>query len=137
MTVNIHTFEPGTVPEEQMVYAVCVARSCGRYVFCRHHSRTTWECPGGHVEPGETALQAARRELYEETGGIVENLEAVCIYRVDRDGLPGAYGLLCRAEISSFGVLPAGSEIAQARAFDELPDNWTYPDIVPWLLEHA
>lgn len=27
-----------------------------------------WDIPGGHLEPGESALDAAVRELYEETG---------------------------------------------------------------------
>ncbi len=32
------------------------------------HRSLQWSCPGGHLEPGESLVAAARRELAEETG---------------------------------------------------------------------
>ena len=38
------------VDDSLFLYAIIVARYRGRWVFCRHRERTTYECPGGHRE---------------------------------------------------------------------------------------
>jgi 8-oxo-dGTP diphosphatase len=58
-----------TVPARIRVVASVVERE-GRLLLCERplHKRHggCWEFPGGKVEPGESDLQAARRELREE-----------------------------------------------------------------------
>lgn len=56
------------VEDEKLKFAVIAARAEGKWVFCKHKARTTFEMPGGHRKPGEPILDTARRELQEETG---------------------------------------------------------------------
>ena len=43
-------------------FVVIFANYKGKWVYCWHKRRESFEHPGGHVEPGETPMQAARRE---------------------------------------------------------------------------
>ncbi len=44
------------------------ARNAGAVLLVRHRRLGTWLPVGGEIEPGETPLEAAVRELREETG---------------------------------------------------------------------
>lgn len=99
----------------------------GKWVLSFHARRRSWECPGGHVEEGETPLEAAKRELYEETGAVVYTIIPVWDYRLFRDdGTLHNNGRTYYAEVSSFEPIPAGSEMSGIEFFDTLPDNVTY-----------
>ena len=112
-------------------YVVVFSRMNGRWLFSRHRRRDTWETPGGHIERGETPLQAARRELYEESGAARFTMVPVCDYwAADDEG--SSVGRVFLAEIEELGALP-DSEMAEVRAFDDLPDEVTYPAITPML----
>lgn len=122
--------------ETQQKYAVIITTYKGKLLWCRHKERTTWEVPGGHIEEGETAIEAGDRELQEETGATDFTLSPVCWYRLHfKDGSIGNIGLLCSAEVHILGALHA--EIAEVRCFDDTPPALTYPDIQPYLLAEA
>lgn len=118
-------------------YAVIIARHEGRLLWCRHQERTTWEIPGGHIEPGESALEAAARELHEETGATDYTLAPICWYSAYREGSqPHSLGLLCLADVTAMEP-ELHSEIAEVCPFGRTPDALTYPEIQPILLEEA
>ena len=56
------------IEDSQLDFAVIIARTGKKWVFCKHKERDTYEVPGGHREAGETIEEAANRELKEETG---------------------------------------------------------------------
>ena len=66
--VEVRFYDKEKVDDALLKFAVIIARSNGKWVFCKHKDRSTYEIPGGHREPGEAIIETARRELYEETG---------------------------------------------------------------------
>ena len=114
-------------------YVVVLSEFEDKILLSRHKRRTTWETQGGHIEPGETPLEAAGRELYEESGAVDFDLSPLCDYRAgveDTDDF--ANGMVFVAHIKALSPLP-DSEMAEVRTFDRLPENLTYPDITPVL----
>jgi 8-oxo-dGTP diphosphatase len=74
-----------------------------------------WSLPGGHVEPGEPAREAARREVLEETGVEVELMGLADVLDVivrAPDGTLGAHYILS----VFYGVWVRGTVLAQSDA---------------------
>ncbi len=129
------------VDDNLLKFAVIIAKTDGKWVFCKHRERDTFEVPGGHRETGEEILETAKRELKEETGAVVFDIKPVCVYsvkgktRVNENLSDETFGMLYVADITSFEELH--SEIEKILITDEVVDNWTYPLIQPKLLEEA
>ena len=128
-----------SVDDSLLKFAVIVSQSNGKWVFCKHKERDTYEVPGGHREAGESILETAKRELQEETGAIRFDMKPLCVYSVTgktrvNDTGEESFGLLCYAEITEFAT-ELHSEIEEIVLVKELPEAWTYPLIQPQLIE--
>ncbi|MEV4569264.1 NUDIX hydrolase [Nonomuraea sp. NPDC049419] len=105
-----------------------VSDSAGRTLMtCVDRVGRGWDIPGGHLEPGEGAVEAAARELHEETGLRLppSALSVFAWQRIELLEPPPAgyrypslaYMVMCRAALPGPGAAtrpPAGSESTRA-----------------------
>ena len=126
------------VDDQLLKFAVIISKSEGKWVFCKHRERDTYEVPGGDRDEGETIDETAARELREETGAVDFNLFPVGVYsvtgknRVNETG-EETYGLIYYEDIRT-SEKELNSEIETVVLLDRLPDAWTYPQIQPLLI---
>jgi len=107
-------------------FVVIFTKYQDKWVYCWHKKRMSYEHPGGHVEAGETAFHAAKRELYEETG--IVDCELIPLWDYEQiwdDGIGKNNGRVYVAIAHSLGTLPE-SEMDKIELFNSVPDNYTY-----------
>lgn len=130
------------VEDEKLKFAVIISKSHGKWVFCKHKDRDTYEVPGGHRDAGEDIFQTAKRELQEETGAIDFELKPICVYsvigniRVNENIKEETFGMLYFADIKSFEK-ELHHEMELILITEILPKAWTYPMIQPKLIKKA
>lgn len=124
--------------------AIAVLLHDGHVLLARRSNppdRGLWGYPGGHVEWGETALDAAVRELQEETGIIAEPhsyLTNVDVLRAGPDGEVYVHYLLT-AVLCSYvsGTAEAADDVSEVGWFtfneveaDTLPMSMNVADVL-------
>lgn len=133
------TFLPVPCPESQPPYAVvALARHGDRYVL--GSVPRGWCAPSGHIEAGETPIQAAVREAHEEVGGqFVDGCE-LGHYVIERPSGALSTVAVFYGYMDSYGHIPAGSESTGVRlaAIAELPGvYWTWDPLMEQVFGYA
>lgn len=102
-------------------------KSCGAIVYRKHHGNTEillikhinsghWSFPKGHVEPNETEVQTAQREIKEETGVDViidPTFREIVTYSPKKDTQKDVVYFIAKAK--TFEYTPQEEEISEVK----------------------
>jgi ADP-ribose pyrophosphatase YjhB (NUDIX family) len=113
-----------------------VVNAEGRVILVSQHG-TSWSLPKGHLEEGETPLEAARREIHEETGvSRLEFVKPLGSYTRHRIGADGGED---RSELKTIHLFLFKTDATELSPLDaDNPEaRWVERESVAALLTHA
>ncbi len=114
-----------------------VVNGKGLILIVNQHGNS-WSLPKGHLDPGETALTAAKREIYEESGiqqlKFIKTLGSYERYRIGLNGVDEDVSELKTIEMFLFQT---GEERLKPIDPDHLEARWVSVEEAPKLLTHT
>jgi 8-oxo-dGTP diphosphatase len=113
------------------VWVIC--RYKNKWLLTKHKERGM-EFPGGKVEEGETAEQAAIREVEEETGGLVNTIRYIGQYFVDGKRQPVVKNVYY-AVIEKLVPKDSYMETEGPHLLKRLPKNVKYLEVYSFLMK--
>lgn len=125
------TGDSGSYPRPMLTVDVVVLAGTGtsrRVLLIQRGNqpfRDSWALPGGFVEQGEQVVEAAPRELAEETGMRVGELRLLGVYDTPgRDPRGWTVSVVYLARVPSEAAVAGGDDASDARWFavDHLPE---------------
>lgn len=119
---------------EMKIAVVVIVEENGKFLMTIERNKSSGEMfltqPGGHVEKGETYEFAARREVFEETGYLIDVHNIVGIYSMTRFRNGAAYMTICyRGTVNH--------SLPRALVSDDIETHWlTIDEIVNSKIHH-
>ncbi|SFB70613.1 NUDIX hydrolase [Butyrivibrio sp. YAB3001] len=119
---------------------VLIENEKGQVLLQRRSDTGQWCVPGGALEPGETYIEAAKREIYEEVGIKVDDLELFGLYSGDdrkihypNGDLVYSLSVIFKATKYEGTISDEDSEVLEHKFFarKDIPDDLFIPDARP------
>ncbi len=128
------------LPPEELIITSLVLAFAGDRFLQTHLVKRGWDVPGGHVEPGESPEETARREVYEETGARLgplhllgnQHLHLLCPRPASyQASYPDSYQVFYWAHVTSLDTLIPTAETRGAALFAPADAQ-----ALPWVQAH-
>ena len=127
---RVYFNDPQAPPAHAVVPTAFVAARGpqGRLLLVQRCDSGVWELPGGRVEVGESALDAARRETAEESGLTVRITGLLGLYTDPGHVVRGVDGEVRQQFAVVFRGHPSDGEVARADGVETKAVAWVTPD---------
>lgn len=148
------------MPQNPAALAVVLNEDQSEVLLIKRRDLPLWVLPGGGVEDGEAPVDAAVREVLEESGYCVESERCVAQYTPSFPGSADTHVFRCRV-LSGTATLSDESEAVDWFPLNRLPRPffelhsyclqqalhgrdiartplklWNFPRLIPWAIRH-